>query len=1170
MSLPDIVARLAPSDEQLSPVISDGCDIAVTAGAGTGKTRTLVGRYLRLLAAQVPLRGIIAITFTRKAAREMRGRVREAVRRYLDTTPPDALYWERVYQDLDAARIGTIHSLCGEILRRHPAEAGVDPAFLQMEEGALALERARAITAALAWAADDPAASALFDSYTDRSLRRLLESALNRRLELGSLEPPTSEEAWARWRAAIAGYLSRALSAAAIASPLAALGDVRDSGLLAEGLAAGDKLAPLIQQVLACSERLQQCLRCEEIERLPETMRSLGAALRGGNAGRAAVWGDSGAKEAYAALRKASGDLVGLAGKDDCTWMDATLAGEVLPAFWLLYRQALGHYRGALSQLNALDYDDLEERTLALLLAHPHVLEEWRETVQAILVDEFQDTNGRQRDLVQALNGDRGRLFIVGDGKQSIYGFRGADVTVFREEHARIDRSGQAHVLKVTYRAHPDLVSAHGAMLAPLLGAQPDPERPYVEPYAHARSGRPGPAVGNAPPYVEVILGAGTGQSGAPGLAARALVNRLIEIAGSGIRIERTDPDTGERSERALDYGDIAILCRASRSFSEYEDALEAADIPYLTVSGRGFYGRPEVRDLLNALQAISDPLDDLALAGLLRSPAFGIDDMTLALLRHRQRGSGAASLWQEVGSILQDLDPTVTGAGEPVFADPEARARLLRARNVVSRLADLAGRCSVADLLKAYLDATHYRAILLAQSQHRALSNVDKLLADAAASGLTSPGELVDYVAAVRDASSREGEARGLARGAVQLMSIHQAKGLEFPVVVLGDANSDPRGTQSLQVHPELGLVLPPPDLAGAGLTEDAAPAKARSLAYAIAAQWQNDREAAESDRLLYVALTRAEERLLITGHARCSTSGKLTLAGMLARLDAVLGLKDRLTLSDPDSPEPEQRTWSIPGPSGDDVRISGVVYGLGCELSPMRSGLGAPAGDASLPDQSLLEPLDAAREELPGEPESLDPPRRVWHVVPARERPRARAWVVGQVVHRALSLWSFPDIDPAFARWAADEVRDCGVTSAAEERDALTRARRLLRHFAGSPLYAEMDSATTRLGEIPFSIEDGRGGVDSGIIDALYRDAAGWVLVEFKTDHVQSEEQLEHLLTRPRDGYLAQVARYLAACDRLLPRAPADSPVRPLLCFLDCPDGVRTIADRWNSPIS
>jgi len=170
-----IVAQVSPSEEQRPAVLVHGCDVVITAGAGTGKTRTLVARYLALLAEGLPLRSIVAVTFTRKAAREMRNRIREEVRRYLSRSDLDAeerQRWLTLYSELDAARIGTIHSLCVEILRAHPAEARLDPRFSVLEEGQLSILRRRALDEALAWAADNAETVQLFPLLGEQGLRR--------------------------------------------------------------------------------------------------------------------------------------------------------------------------------------------------------------------------------------------------------------------------------------------------------------------------------------------------------------------------------------------------------------------------------------------------------------------------------------------------------------------------------------------------------------------------------------------------------------------------------------------------------------------------------------------------------------------------------------------------------------------------------------------------------------------------------------------------------------------------------------------------------------------------------------------------------------------------------------------------------------------------------------
>jgi len=1025
------------SPEQEPAVASRGRDMAVTAGAGTGKTRTLVARYLALLAEGLELPSLLAVTFTRKAAREMRNRVRDEVRRYQqrpDLAEDERQHWRDLYSRLDAARIDTIHGLCGEILRHHPAEAGVDPRFDVLEEGQGNILRSRAVDEALAWAADSPQAAGLFPLLGERDLRQALDALLKQRLDAG--------ECFAHLPADVLGFWQAALSR-----------------------------------------------RCE-----PATKK-----------GRR--------DPAAPALNP----------------QDALLA-EWLPALQATLQQALACLQALKEERRTLDFDDLESQALLLLQQHQAVRAYWQSTIAAILVDEFQDTNQRQRDLVDLINGGRGRLFLVGDAKQSIYRFRGADVTVFRRERERIAVTGGTCLsLQTSYRAHQELVQGLNDLLRPVLGTESHPERPWVEPFAPLQCHRQEAAPGFRAPHIELHLTVGTKTAGALDRAARALAGRLAELVSSGCRVL----DGG--STRPLDYGGMAVLCRASNSFAPYEDAFEQVGIPFVTVAGRGFYGRPEVRDLLNALLALADPSDDLALVGLLRSPALGLSDAALYHLCQARGGAAGQPLWATLQAASRDL-PAEDGQAAQ------------RAMALVSELHNQAGRTPVADLLKAFLDATGYRTALLQVGDTRGARNVAKLLADAHGSGIVGVGEFLEYVAGLRDTGTREGEARATVEGVVQIMSVHQAKGLEFPVVVIGDVTYEPKARNRLLLDRELGVLLPLSD-------ED----KHLPASYALAKERAQDQEQAESDRLFYVAATRAQEKLILSGlvnNKKDGTVGKT--GGWLGKVAGrgALHLEGMKLDHKPDGVRAVQvglRIGTTP--------VACTLYEPHC---PLASGAGEQASAAetaaTLPPPLLrsLDPLARQVDPRVVEQERM-PPQRVWRVVPVVERPLAPAWVVGKLVHEALAAWSFPQdsraagVSPSFQRWAEARARGYGLTDPEQLQDAVSRCARLLASFRAHPLYAEMAAAESRLHEVPYSrLVHGR--VESGILDALYRREGRWTIVEFKTDELRDEVALQHLLRE--EDYLAQAQRYLAAAQDLLGQMP-----RLRLCLLNYARGVRLL---------
>ena len=1108
-----ILDLLRLNDPQRTAATVPG-DLVVTAGAGAGKTRTLVARYLALLESGVPLRGIVAITFTDKAAREMRTRIRQAITDWLAQDPPRRAFWEEAFAGLDGARIGTIHGLCARILRAQPVEAarlGLMPDFVVLEEGRAAVLRARAVEEALAWAAADPAAARLFGALGEFGLRQAVSTLLEQRLDADAAFERLTEDPLQSWAAALQRWLGEALDAARWQAPLEALAALRADD-------PADKMELARQEVLAHAAEVAAARQQGDLDAAFASL----AALRAATAlvGRKANWPGDGLESAKAAMRelRACFDerLRPLADPDKpASWtMDAQVAGMIRPLH-AAYRQAIDIYAQARRTANALDFDDLEAGAVALL-AMPDVRTAWQADMRAVLVDEFQDTNERQRRIIYALAGfDPARqmqteeaspaaLFVVGDGKQSIYRFRGADVTVFRRVEADVTRAGGRVIpLDLTFRAHGALVETTNRLLAPILGEIARPDRPYAVPFTPLVAHRTAPRAGIAPPFVEFHLGLGESAEAGRQAMADGLAARLHEL----------------RSHEGVAWQDIALLFRASSAFAVYEDALERAGIPFVTVAGRGFYDRPEVRHLLNALLAVADPGDDLAVVGFLRSPFVGLTDAALYRLRFPPASAvprapdRPCSPW----SILNH--PAL-----PDIVPPDDLPRAVRGRELLAGLHAMAGRAPVATLLKQLLDQTHYRALLqTTEGGSRAQRNVDKLLADAHTSGQVSVREFTEYVRTLRDVGARESEAPTEAGSAVQLMTVHKAKGLEFPVVVIADAaHAGHRDASQIRLDDETGVTVDPPNRGDAGL---------RPAAHQLAALRGAERDAAEDRRLLYVAATRAQEKLLVSAHVKLLKGGGLGTTGWLELLAKVTGL-DELAL--PELPA--------------EVRTLALADDIGCRLY-------TPAGRAPMPDAPAVlreepPPLAAAASRGLAAADSLDfslvaplvappspdtdarlhareaqPPRRVWRVVPRTERSDAPAWVVGTLVHAALRHWTFADAGlEAFLRPFALEM---GVVDEKQLHAAIVEARRMLRRFRAHPLWTELDSAR-RWHEVAFSIIEGEQ-VEHGIIDLLCRTADSWKIAEFKTDQVRSAADLPaHIQAQ---AYDRQMRRYVRA---------------------------------------
>ncbi|NLE76753.1 MAG: hypothetical protein GX605_08380, partial [Chloroflexi bacterium] len=442
-------------------------------------------------------------------------------------------------------------------------------------------------------------------------------------------------------------------------------------------------------------------------------------------------------------------------------------------------------------------------------------------------------------------------------------------------------------------------------------------------------------------------------------------------------------------------------------------------------------------------------------------------------------------------------------------------------------------------------LDETDYRSALILAGSRRGVRNVAKLLSDAHDSGIVGVGAFLEYIRSLQAVGAREGEARALAGDAVQIMSVHAAKGLEFPVVVIGDVGYSVRERYGPLLDPELGVLLPKTG------DEDAQPG---------VYQWGKARltpqEEAEAARLFYVAATRAQERLLLHG---CMSLGRdndpSRLSGWLKRLlePDCLGLVKQSLGVDPAGNRAVTLTLQV-----GQTPVACTLYEPGWLPPPRAAGsvaAPAPAPSASLP--AMLQPVGYGQrcvDEATWEQDQPQP-QRVWRVAPTGEHPRAPAWVVGALAHAALAAWRFPDAQ--YARWAEAQARGEGLTDSHQLRDAVNRSCLLLERFRAHPLYAEMTCAERKLHEVPYSLLLADGVVENGVIDVLYLAEGRWTVVEFKTDYLKDEADLRERLG-PDGKYGAQARRYVRAVEQLLGQRP-----RHVFCLLNYGSQVRLEVD-------
>ncbi|MEK7821844.1 MAG: UvrD-helicase domain-containing protein, partial [Planctomycetota bacterium] len=536
---------------------------------------------------------ILCITFTEKAAGEMKQRVAHKFK---------SLGMEQERQEVEFAYISTIDSFCSRLLRENALEAGLDPDFTILEEyEAMSLQRDMAEELLAQWEETNP------EGY-----RLLLEELHCRDLAESSIE---------------------------------LLAKIRSSGLHPKEILVKDDVSPELTETLKgtnlCIKRIEDLLanlspssrQREKAEEVVVKLRHL-KDVKAEDLQHAHI-----ASLPEIKLTGTSSDL-----KENLKTLREDLLERLRRLYWegvtirtkLALREFLSQflqlYQEEKRKRSVLDFSDLIERAINLLQTFPSLREEQRDKFRHILVDEFQDTNSLQKTLLEMLKG-KDNLFVVGDAQQSIYGFRYADLEVFFEHRRQTqERGGEVIHLNRNFRSRPEVISFVNQVFRGYWGRDDSSTdwRPLVAGSSFAPKGLPS---------VELLLASGEegeNMEEVRRVEARLLASRIQEIVKNrGLEITRPNPP---KEARPITYGDFAILFRSTGGIKLFEAALEEMDIPFFVVSGKGLYDTREIIDLINLLQLIDNPLDEVKLAAVLRSPFAGINDHTLFWMAHHAR----------------------------------------------------------------------------------------------------------------------------------------------------------------------------------------------------------------------------------------------------------------------------------------------------------------------------------------------------------------------------------------------------------------------------------------------------------------------------------------------------------------------------------------------------
>lgn len=826
-------------------------NVALEASAGTGKTRVLVDRYVRLLEAGVAPRNILAITFTRKAAAEMRQRVMATLRQRHREGGLTPARWREIRDAFNEISISTIDAFCLSLLHEFPLEAGVDPGFDLADE----TETPRFIESSLDSALsigrrislDDADVALLLTELGEPRLRKALTALLDRRLVAGDAlnrflrgREMTVEAACHRLIHALRG----AMSTISVRAFISTGPDVPGFSLLArevESLMADPPMPPA--RLRGLLDRLSDLVLTKQGEprKRPANVKADFRTTADYERHKVVVAGLGPHVQSALAVFKRDINLI--------------LARGVRRLFAI----AQDEYRRTLDKHGVLDFADLLERTLKLL----GQMEEFSRSryrlesrYEHVLVDEFQDTSRAQwrlvRELVRAWGEGEGlshgpippSIFIVGDRKQSIYGFRDAEVTVLDAAAEfigalRPETPARAAITRSFRSVHELLAFVNDIGAAVEKVERPDAFR-YTETDAFpAVDGTPG-----EPDAIGVITAA---SDAAQAEAVAEEIARLL-IDGATIR----DRTTGVR--RPIGPGDIGVLFRTRESHRLFEAALARRGVPYYVYKGLGFFDAEEVKDVLALVAYLADPSSNLRAAALLRSRIVRLSDEALKRL-----APGLADAL--VGEVPAAMD---------ALAEDD-RDRLALARQSVGAWIAAADQVPPAELVDRVLAESAYAAEIGGSGFRQARENLKKirgLIRRIQNRGYITLARLADYFDGLA-AGGDESNAIIDAADAVNLMTVHAAKGLEFPVVFVVNIGKGSGGTRG-------DIRISPAPFAGGDEDEDGEASVSISDHEGPADRDDEEKDQEETKRLLYVALTRARDRLYLGGTI---SNGKLGL---------------------------------------------------------------------------------------------------------------------------------------------------------------------------------------------------------------------------------------------------------------------------------------------------
>lgn len=772
-------------DPQLKAIETIDRNLAVNAGAGTGKTKVLTERFIQILehgnvVENQEVESIVAITFTKKATEEMIERIRSLIKNNFSKGQK----WRRYYRDMEKANISTIHSFCAKLLKENPVEAGVDPLFEVIED------------------------------YTSKELLiKSIDKVLNDYIEHNPIFYKAIINFGINRLANIYGdYIDLYNSIRTVGLSIADVKDITMNNLDQLNIESGD-IDLIKSNALYLMNNSTKRSKIYKYRNHEDWIRFMD--------------NDYSANELFTLIESLK-DNIGTNKKEIDTIDDLNKSiNHVLKSkdaqYKDLYEVILDSlididkvYSNEKRKIGGLDYDDLQIKVLNLL-DNEDVLARYQKKYKYIMIDEFQDTNELQKNIFYKLSTkneplDQNNLFVVGDPKQSIYAFRGADIDVFYNvlEDIRNISEEQIITLEKNYRSVNTVLNFINGIFEKLMVNRYEKLDPVK--------------VSDNEIDIEVLENEDIEDGeGATIFEARLIAKRIKQMV-------TTD---------GFEYKDFALLFRSTTRNFYYEEALKEYGIPFYNSSSKRYFFRNEVLDIINALKAISNPYDSISMIGFLRGPMIGLSDSTIFyLLANKNKNK---NIYETIDKIMD------TGL------DENEEIKLKYSYNLLNYFYSIKDVSTISNILDDLLSKTNFMEIQLLQEHGKqSLANINKFIDIVEEFDMINNKNLesfIDYMEKIRLEDTSEGVISS--ENAVTLLTIHKSKGLQFPVVIIPEMSKEiPNRFSRFLFQKHTGIGIRFTDCRGI---------------YDEIKLSENEKLNEEKKRVMYVAMTRAENKLIL-----------------------------------------------------------------------------------------------------------------------------------------------------------------------------------------------------------------------------------------------------------------------------------------------------------------